>query len=511
MGDAPKVSGPDLAAGVAVSDLVDGKPLVGHVGDKSVMLVRRGDEIFATGATCTHYSGPLGEGLVVGETVRCPWHHACFDLRTGEAQKAPALNPIPCYAVVRQGERVRVGDERAPAPLPPSAADEPRRIVIVGAGAAGEACAEQLRRRGYRGQLVVIGADAAGPVDRPNLSKDYLAGTAPEEWLPLRPADWFAERGIEMQLGARVASIDPARRTVTLESGRSYEYDRLLLATGAEPIKLDIAGADSPRVRYLRTLDDSRQIIAAAQAGARAVVVGASFIGLEVAASLRARQVEVHVVAPDEVPLGRVMGAELGRYLQKVHEEHGVKFHLGRKPRAIEPAGGGALLVQLDDDSRVECDFAVVGIGVRPAVSLAEKAGLAVDNGIVVDRELRTSDAHIFAAGDLARYPDARSGKPVRVEHWVVAQRQGQTAARNMLGAHEPFDEVPFFWSMHYDVGINYVGHAADCDRVELDGDPAARDCAARFFAGGELVAMATIFRDQESLDTERRLEENRR
>ena len=510
MGDAPKVSGPDLAAGVAASELADGKPLVGHVGEESVMLVRAGGEIFATGATCTHYSGPLGEGLVVGETVRCPWHHACFDLRTGEAVRAPALNPIACFEVVREGERVRVGEKKQATGNRQQATGNVQRVVIVGAGAAGEACAEQLRLRGYKGSIVMIGADPAGPVDRPNLSKDYLAGNAPEEWIPLRSGEWFAEKGIELQLGARVAAIDAKKRVVTCENGRSFDYDKLLLATGAEPVKLPIGGAELSRVHYLRTLDDSRQIIAAANNGKRAVVIGTSFIGLEVAASLRARQIEVHVVAPDAVPLARVMGEALGAYIKSLHEEHGVKFHLGRKPKVIEETGAGALSVRLDDDSRLECDFVVVGIGVRPATALAEKAGLKVDNGIVVDGKLRSSDEHIFAAGDLARYPDRRSGKPIRVEHWVVAQRQGQTAARNMLGAGETFDDVPFFWSMHYDVGINYVGHAEHWDRVEVDGSPAAKDCAVRFFAGDALVALATIFRDAESLDTERKLEENR-
>ncbi|HEY2744560.1 MAG TPA: FAD-dependent oxidoreductase [Polyangia bacterium] len=510
MGDAPKVQGPDLAAGVAAGELVDGKPLVGHVGDEGVMLVRRGEEIFATGATCTHYSGPLGEGLVVGETVRCPWHHACFDLRTGEAVKAPALNGIPCWDVVVEGATVRVGQKKQQATGGRRlAAGDVKKVVIVGAGAAGHACAEQLRLRGFTGQVVMIGVD--GPVDRPNLSKDYLAGTAPEEWIPLRPSEWFAEHGIELALGARVVAIDGKKRSVTVENGRSYEYDRLLMATGAEPIGLTVEGADDARVRYLRTLDDSRQIVAHAKEGARAVVVGASFIGLEVAASLRARKVEVDVVAPDEVPLGRVMGKELGAFLRGLHEEHGVKFHLGRKPARVD--GGGhenSLAVVLDDGTRLPCDFVVVGIGVRPAVALAEKAGLRVDHGIVVDAELRSSDPNIYAAGDLARYPDRKSGKPIRIEHWVVAQRQGQTAARNMLGAHDRFDDVPFFWSQHYDVGINYVGHGHGWDRVELDGSPAARDCAARFFAGDELVALATIFRDAESLDTERQLEQNR-
>jgi NADPH-dependent 2,4-dienoyl-CoA reductase/sulfur reductase-like enzyme/nitrite reductase/ring-hydroxylating ferredoxin subunit len=503
MGDAPKVSGPDLSAGVAASELADGKPLLGHVGDESVMLVRRGDEIFATGATCTHYSGPLAEGLVVGDTVRCPWHHACFDLRTGEALRAPALNPIACFAVERDGDRLRVGAKHGPPPLPPPPPNSPQKIVIVGAGAAGHACAEQLRLRGYRGQLVMIGGEA--PVDRPNLSKDYLAGTAPEEWMPLRPSEWFAEHGIELAVGARVASIDVGKRSVLVENGRSYDFDRLLVATGAEPIKLTVDGAGAAHVHYLRTLADSRAIIARAESGGRAVVVGSSFIGLEVAASLRTRGVEVHVVAPEAVPLQRVMGPELGAYIRALHEEHGVVFHLGRKPAAI-----GDRSVRLDDGSELGCDFVVVGIGVRPATQLAEKAGLTVDNGIVVDATLQTNVAGVYAAGDLARWPDARSGRRIRVEHWVVAERQGQTAARNMLGSDEKFEAVPFFWSAHYDVGINYVGHAEAWDRIEIDGRPADKDCVARFISDGKPVAVATIFRDGESLDSERRLEENR-
>jgi NADPH-dependent 2,4-dienoyl-CoA reductase/sulfur reductase-like enzyme/nitrite reductase/ring-hydroxylating ferredoxin subunit len=511
MGDAPKVSGPDLSAGVGLDELHEGKPLVGHVGDDGVMLIKRNGEIFATGNTCTHYSGPLGEGLVVGDTVRCPWHHACFDLRTGEAARAPALNPIPCYAVVRDGDRVRVGERRAPAVPAASKPGEPKKIVIVGAGAAGQACAEQLRTRGYRGQLVLIGADPAGPVDRPNLSKDYLAGTAPEEWIPLRPREWFAAAGVDRVRGRRVTSIDPKAKTVTLDDGRSYDWERLLLATGAEPVVLPIPGAaELGHVHYLRTLADARDIIADAQAGRRAVVVGASFIGLEVAASLRTRGVEVDVVAPDEVPLQRVMGRELGAYIRTVHESHGVRFHLGRKPKVIEAAGAdkGSLSVRLDDDTHLGCDFVVIGVGVRPATKLAADAGLTVDNGIVVDERLQTSVEGIFAAGDLARWPDRHSGAKIRVEHWVVAQRQGQTAARNMLGASERFDAVPFFWSMHYDVGINYVGHAERWDRIELDGRPEDKDCAMRFIIDDRVAALATIFRDTESLEAEHRMEQ---
>jgi NADPH-dependent 2,4-dienoyl-CoA reductase/sulfur reductase-like enzyme len=390
-----------------------------------------------------------------------------------------------------------------PEPKPPaSPAGAPARIVIVGAGAAGHAAAETLRREGYRGQLVMIGADTALPVDRPNLSKDYLAGTAPEEWLPLRPREFFAGHEIDLVLGARALSLDTARKQVLLDGGGTHSYDKLLLATGADPVKLELPGGDLPHVHYLRTLGDSRAIIAAAQTARRAVVIGSSFIGLEAAASLRARNLEVHVVGPEAVPLARIMGPELGAFIRKVHEEHGVLFHLGTRPRAID-----AESVTLENGERLPAELVVIGVGVRPEVSLAEKAGLAVDRGVLVDEYLQTSVPGVFAAGDIARWPDRHSGERIRVEHWVVAERQGQTAARNMLGKQEKFDAVPFFWSAHYDVGINYVGHATAWDRIEIEGSFDERNAAVRFIAGGKTVALATIYRDQDSLQFERRLE----
>jgi NADPH-dependent 2,4-dienoyl-CoA reductase/sulfur reductase-like enzyme len=256
---------------------------------------------------------------------------------------------------------------------------------------------------------------------------------------------------------------------------------------------------------YLRTLADSRAIIAAAGGAQRVVLLGASFIGLEVAASLRARDLEVHVVSPDELPLVRVMGPELGRFIKGLHEEHGVRFHLGRKSKGI-----GKREVVLDDGSRLQADFVVAGIGVRPNLELAEAAGLTLDRGLLVNERLESSAPGIYGAGDIARWPDARSGNAIRVEHWVVAQRQGQAAARNMLGLGQRFDAVPFFWSQHYDVPINYVGHAERWDRIEVDGDIAGRDCTVRFRSGDNTLAAATIYRDRESLATELAMEEGR-
>jgi NADPH-dependent 2,4-dienoyl-CoA reductase/sulfur reductase-like enzyme/nitrite reductase/ring-hydroxylating ferredoxin subunit len=491
-------TGPDLAAGVEAESLAEGQSLEGHVGSEAVLLARSGGEFFAIGAKCTHYGGPLAEGLVVGDTVRCPWHHACFSLRSGEALRAPALNPVDRWTVVREGSKVQVTAKAAPAPARRSSPSAPRRVVIVGGGAAGNAAAEMLRREGFEGSLTLLSADPSVPYDRPNLSKDYLAGTAPEEWIPLRSPEFYAERGIELRLGTRVTGVTPARHELTLERGETVPYDALLLATGASPVRLRIPGADLPHVFTLRSLADARAIIARATKGTRALVLGASFIGLEVAAALRAREVDVQVAAPDAIPMERVLGPELGRFVRKLHEEHGVVFHLGRTAQAIDASS-----VTLSDGTRVPADLVVLGVGVRPVVDLAQAGGLEVDNGVLVDAALRSSVPDIFVAGDAARWQDARTGERMRVEHWVVAERQGQSVARTMLGGIAPFDDVPFFWSVHYDATFSYVGHATQWDAARMEGTTEARDCRVELSAKGKLLAVITLGRDRQSLEAE--------
>jgi len=350
----------------------------------------------------------------------------------------------------------------------------------------------------------MLSDDEAPPVDRPNLSKDYLAGTAPEEWIPMRGDDFYAEEHIDLKLRTSVAGIDVAGRKVVLAGGASVGYDRLLLATGAEPIRLPLPGMDLPHVFTLRTLADCRGIIARAAGAKKAVVMGASFIGLEAAASLRARNIEVHVVAPEKVPMERVLGAQMGAFVRKLHEEHGVIFHLEDSAVAID-----ARQVALKSGATIAADLVVAGVGVRPRLALAEKAGLALDRGVKVDEFLETSAPGVFAAGDIARWPDPHSGAAIRVEHWVVAQRQGQAAALNMLGAHARFDAVPFFWSQHYDVPINYVGHAESWDEIAIDGDIASRDCVLRYRSKGRTLAVASIYRDAASLLAEAGMEAN--
>ena len=492
-----ELKGPDLAAGVDDSRLKDGEPLLGHAGGEPIVLVQREGEVCAVGAVCTHYGGPLAEGIVEGDTIRCPWHHARFDLRTG-APTRPGRDPIPCYRVERQDGRVRVRERLAPQRVGRSAG--PQSAIIVGAGAAGNACAEELRRQGYEGPITMFGSEGTPPVDRPNLSKDYLAGSAPEDWIPLRGREFYAERRIDLLEQVEVTAVDIERREVRLSTGRSLPYGALLLATGAEPIRLAIPGAE--RALTLRTLADSRAIVARAAPGRRAVVIGASFIAMEVAASLRQRKMEVTVVAPEARPLEGVLGPELGDFVRALHEEHGVKFRLGRRPARID-----ADVVALDDGTALPADLVVMGVGVRPRLQLAGQAGLRVDKGVLVDSTLRTSAEAVWAAGDIARFPDPRSGRPIRVEHWVVAERQGQHVARAMLGARGPYRAVPFFWSQHYDVPINYVGHAEGWDSIEIAGDVAARNCLVAYRQSGRVQAVASIYRDRESLLIEAAME----
>lgn len=433
-------------------------------------------------------------------TVRCPLHHACFDLRTGEAIRAPALNNVSCWKIDKRDAQFFVTGKidkqlkREPKSLLSS-------VVIVGTGAAGGAAAEMLRREGYTGPVTLIGADEFLPYDRPNLSKDYLAGSAPEEWIPLRPADFYREQKIDTLTNTSVEAIDPKKRRLTLSNGRSLEFGALLLATGADPVRLKIPGADLPHVCYLRTLGDSRRIIDKAKKAKRAVIIGSSFIGLEVAWSLRERKLEVAVVGKGSHLLEKALGVELGDLVREIDEAHGVKFHLNRTPSAILDRH-----VQLDDGTSLECDLVVVGIGVHPNTALAEKADLATDNGVLVDEFLETSVPGIFAAGDIANWPDPRAGR-IRVEHWVVAQRQGQTAARNILGARERFESVPFFWSNHFDLHIHYVGHGSSKDQATVSGNLKARDASVVFQSGDKVSAVASVGRNVENLKAELALE----
>jgi apoptosis-inducing factor 3 len=514
-----ELTGPDLAQGIELTSVKPGELIAGHAFGEPVLLVHVEPNWFAVGAKCTHYGANLAEGVLVSETIRCPWHHACFDLRNGAASRAPALNDLPSYTVSVENNIVRItgkrdhGQVRAD-DIRPRGSRAPERVLleeipvrgpssvfIIGASAAGIACAEMLRREAYRGPITLADVDPDAPYDRPNLSKDYLAGNAPEEWLPLHPRDFFETQKIGILSGVEALEIDAASKTVRLSNGTVQQYGALLIATGASPARLDIKGGE--RIRYLRTLADCRAIIGGLDGARTAVVIGASFIGLEVAASLVTRGLEVHVVGPETLPLQRVLGTELGQLIQGVHEGRGVRFHLGRTAQVVDEK-----MVVLDDGTRLDADVVIAGIGVRPNLGLAERAGILLDNGIAVNEFLETSAENVFAAGDVARWPDAYSDARLRVEHWVVAERQGQVVARNMLGHRDRFDDIPFFWSAHYDnLSIRYTGHVEAWDETRIDGDLTKLDCAVSYMVKGRRRAIATINRDRQSLQTEVEME----
>ena len=511
--DKMELSGPDLTLGIELSTIPDRTMLLGHAHGEPVLLARQGDEIFAIGAICSHYGAPLEQGLLVGDTVRCPWHHACFSLRTGQALRAPALDPVAHWRVeiVRDVARqftptdapvgsVFVREKLEPFAARPdhAGAGVPKSVIIIGGGAAGNAAAEALRAEGYCGSLTMLSADETLPCDRPNLSKGFLSGAAPDASNILRSREFYDTHKIDLRLGAAVEVVDTKNRQIQLADGSRQSYDALLLATGAEPVRLDIPGADLPHVHYLRTLADARSLVTKASATKRAVIIGASFIGLEVAASLRARNIDVHVVGTETTLMEKVLGAEVGDFLRRLHEKHGVTFHLGTSAASI---GDGA--VALTSGENLAADLVVIGIGVRPVTALAEQAGLVIDRGVVVDEYLQTSAPGVFAAGDIARWPDRLTGNRIRVEHWVVAERQGQVAAHNILGRRERFDYTPFFWTEQYDLSLAYVGHAEGWDKAEITGSLEARDCAISYQLDNRELARAVVGRDLEGLRAE--------
>ena len=514
-----ELTGPDLTKGIEISSVGPGQLIGGHAFGEPVLLAHVEPNWFAVGGKCTHYGAPLAEGILVSETIRCPWHHACFELHNGAASCAPALNDLSSYDVVIENNIVRVARKRDPGQLKGEAhrirasrapdhvlfeenpVTGPKSVMILGAGAAGNACAEMLRREAYRGPITLVDPDPDVPYDRPNLSKDYLAGNAPEEWLPLHPREFYEAQHIEILLGVRAVKLDVKSKTIELSDGSTRTYGCLLIATGATPIQLDVPGRD--RILYLRTLRDCRTIIDRIGTAKKAVMIGASFIALEVAASLVTRGLEVSIVALENVPLERVMGGDIGALVKRVHEEQGVKFYLGQTIKSVDEQG-----VVLDDGSRLDADLVVAGIGVRPNLELAQEAGLTIDNGLAVNEFLETNVRGIFGAGDVARWPDAYSDVRLRVEHWVVAERQGQVVARNMLGRRDRFDDIPFFWSAHYDkLEIKYTGHVDRWDQTRIDGDLAKMDCTVFYIVSGKPRAVATINRNRANLRAEIELE----
>jgi 3-phenylpropionate/trans-cinnamate dioxygenase ferredoxin reductase subunit len=363
-----------------------------------------------------------------------------------------------------------------------------RTFVIVGAGMAGAKAAETLRAGGFDGRIVVVGAEAERPYERPPLSKEYLRGEAGRDKLYVHDEGFYAAHDIELRLGTTATGLDTAAAEIALGDGERLRYDRLLLTTGAEPRRLPIPGGELDGVLYLRSVEDSDALRARLERGGSVVVVGAGWIGSEVAASARQRGLDVTVLDPASVPLERVLGSQVGAVYRDIHTDHGVRMLLGTGVDAFE--GDTAVeRVRTSDGRALACDFVVVGVGVEPRTGLAARGGVAVDDGILVDECLRTSAPGVFAAGDVANAHHPSYGERIRVEHWANALHQGPAAARGMLGEADPFDRLPYFFSDQYDVGMEYSGFARTWDRVVFRGDPASREFIAFWLLGDRVLA----------------------
>ena len=483
------------------ADLRDGEMKQVTAAETGVLITCVGGSFHAVAASCTHYGAPLAEGVLSGDRIVCPWHHACFSAITGDLLEPPAFDALERFEVSIANNRILVsvpeGSEgrRVPEMATPDEASDKRVFVILGAGAAGYSAAQTLREEGFRGRILMITREDRMPYDRPNLSKDYLQGHAEPEWMPLRPDEFFDEHKIEILKNKEVTNVDPASHTVTFKGGDKLSYDVLLVATGGVPRTLSIPGSDLKNVLTLRSFDDSDAIIAAVSNAERVVIIGASFIGMEGAASLKARGIDVTVVAPEKVPFEKTLGAEIGGLFKAVHEENGVRFRLGAKTARLTGIGtvDG---VELDSGERLEADLVLVGVGVRPATDFLSGLNLNKDGSIAVDRYLRATN-DLYAAGDVAAFPDPVTGEQQRIEHWRTALQQGRIAARNMAGRKAPYSSVPFFWTQQFDKSLRYVGHAAGWDEIVFDGKVASQDFLAIYISDDRAVAAASMNRDQ--------------
>jgi len=473
-------------------DISEGKPFAVELSeDEQVLIFRNDGELSACGNSCTHLGAPLSDGTFSGSEVTCPFHNARFDVTSGRMIQPPALDDLPRYDIKEEDGRVFLGTAH-PAEISMPSGDDARTFVVVGAGAAGQAAAETLRREGFAGRIVMITAEAERPYDRTLLSKLYLSGELDEDMLYIRDPAFYERLSIELRAQTRVKAVSPEARTVVLDSGEEIAADALLLATGSRPKALPVAGSDLPNVFLLRSLAGARQLRGAAQVASRAVVVGASFIATEAAASLRAQGVEVDVVAPETVPFERVFGQRVGGRFLKMHRDNGVRFHLGRGVSRFE-GGGSVERVFLDDGTVLSADMVVVGVGVEPVIDYLTGAPVVADGAVRVDEKLELAP-NVFAAGDIAALPSANGGRH-RVEHWVVAERQGRHAARNMLGAGEPYRLTPFFWTRQLGTSFKYVGFAGVFDEIAYIGDVEEGSFLAGYVKDGNVIAVSSVGR----------------
>jgi len=482
-----------------IDDLPEGQMKTATAGEQEVLLLNVKGEISALYPKCTHYGAPLADGVLNGHRLVCPWHHACFDARSGKHLEAPGIDGLPNFEVERRGNEIWVDIPESPDDRVPNDMAEPRveneaTYAIIGGGAAGAYAAEGMREAGFTGRIVLFSDEEEVPYDRPNCSKDYLQDKAPEEWMPLRDEAFYKKHGIVLMKGHRANWVDTEQKEIQFEEGDPVSYDKLLVCTGGTPNRLPIAGAEFDNVYTLRSLSDSRLLQQKGKAADKAVVIGASFIAMEAAMSLQQLGCEVHVVAPEKVPFAQVFGADVGQQLKKWHEEAGIYFHLGQKVSQIE-GQSSADDVLLEDGTRLESDLVIMGVGVHPATSFLHKSLLQDDGSLKTDQYLQAGE-DLYASGDIATYP--RHGSYERIEHWKVACQQGRVAGMNMAGAGQPYKAVPFFWSVQQDKILGYVGHAEGFDETIVEGDLDGDSFLVHYAKDGKVQATLSLFRDAE-------------
>ncbi|WP_168210598.1 apoptosis inducing factor family protein [Persicimonas caeni] len=475
-----------------VDDLQDGEMKQVEVGDTDVLLTRIDGDYHAVGAHCVHYGAPLANGVLSGNTVICPWHHAVYNVTDGEHIEPPGRDCLNKFEVNIEGDEVVVtvpdgAEEHRQPDFGGAAEGDEREFLILGAGAAGSFAAETLRRAGYTGKLAMITYEDDPPYDRPNLSKAYLAGDAEPDWLPLREKSFYKAFDIDLECGRAVERVEVGDKKIIFDDGETRTYDALLLATGGTPRTLDIPGTELDQVMLLRNVADADAIIAAAEDARKAVVIGSSFIGMEVAASLTSRDIDVSVASIDRIPFERVLGERVGEYFLNMHRDNGVEFYLERGVERIEERDGSRVVV-LDDGTELEADLVVMGVGVRPRTSYLSGIALNDDASVTVDATMKAADG-LWAAGDIARFPHPKTGESIRIEHWRLAEQHGKIAALNMAGEHKEYDEVPFFWTRQFDTSVKYVGYAHDWDEINIEGDIGEGKFIARYLKDGRVLA----------------------
>ncbi len=470
-----------------------------QAGDQEVLLTNVDGEISALYPKCTHYGAPLADGVLNGQRLICPWHHACFNAKTGQHVEAPGIDGLPAYDVELRGNEIWVDipeetSDRTPNPMAKPEVSNEATYAIIGGGAAGAYAAEGLREAGFTGRIVLFSAEEEVPYDRPNCSKDYLQGEAPEEWMPLRDAAFYKKHGIVLMNGHHVTKVDPEAQKIEFKSGAPVSYDKLLVCTGGQPRQLNIPGANLKNVHTLRSLKDSRALLQAGRSAKKVFIVGASFIGMEAAMSLQKLDCEVHVVAPEHLPFAHIWGDAVGQRIQEWHRDAGVHFHLGQNVKAIE--GNDRIeKVKLENGEELDADLLVMGIGVQPNTGFLPETLLQSDGSLHTDPFLRVQE-NLFAAGDIAAPPI--NGKNQRIEHWKVAAQQGRIAGKNMAGAGEPYEAVPFFWSAQQDKILGYVGHASSPEETIVEGDLDGDSFLVHYVEDGAISATLSLFRDQE-------------